>query len=212
MLVPSTSKNMTTLISSHLLRSLWVSSSSLFSLWCRRLCRAVGVTLGDGGQGVSRRSSGLEFSTGFDPKRCCSTTEWIVLSRKLRGQNQRHVGLYSKLWKQSTFSFVIAENETLPSIIWGRVQLTWMHLERGGQGTEGYWRKNKRAGGEWLWQKTGGCHRSLSNTPSSSTSCSGRSGSVCMSEQYPLRELLSSVLTQWLYHGFLSVAFIPLLW
>lgn len=80
---------MTTLISSHLFRSLWVSSSSLFSLWCRRLCRAVGVTLGGGGQRVSWRSSGLRLPTGFTLKRCCSTTERIVLSRKLRGKNQR---------------------------------------------------------------------------------------------------------------------------
>lgn len=113
--VPLTSKNTTTLISSHLFRSL--SSSSLFSLWCRRLCRAVGVTLGGGGQGVSRRSSGLEFSTGFTLKRCCCTTERIVLSRKLRGRNQRQVGRYSKLWEQSNMFFLWAIAKTRDTTI-----------------------------------------------------------------------------------------------
>lgn len=138
--VPSTTKNMTTLISSHLFRSLWVSSSSLFSLWCRRLCRAVGVTLGGGGQGVSWRSSGLRLPTGFTLKRCCSTTERIVLSRKLRGRNQRKVGRHSKLIQHFLLAIAKTRHYHKSSDKRSKINLLchiWSAVDRGQKVTEG---------------------------------------------------------------------------
>lgn len=88
MLVPSTPNVMTMTDSLYLFLSLCLSPSSCCSLWCRRLCRAVGVTLGDGGHGVNSLSSELWSPKGFTSKRCCSTAERIVLSRKLKEQEK----------------------------------------------------------------------------------------------------------------------------
>lgn len=87
LLVTSNTNTATALNSVYLFLSLCLSTSSCCSLRCRRLCRALDVTLGDGGQGVNWWSSELWSPEGFTPKRCCSTTELIVLFRILTNKN-----------------------------------------------------------------------------------------------------------------------------
>ncbi len=106
MLVPSTPNVMTTTDSTYLFLSLCLSPSSCCSLWCRRLCRAVGVTLGDGGHGVNSQSSELWSPKVFTSKRCCSTAERIVLSRKLKDQGKKKTKFdkkFSTLWSNKNF-------------------------------------------------------------------------------------------------------------
>lgn len=187
MLVPSTSKNMATLISSHLFQSLCVSSSFLFSLWCRRLCRAA---LGGGGQGVSRRSSGLGFPKGFTLKRCCSTTERIVLSRKLDKIRDKLVGNLN--FENNTTFFLLASSITRTSMNYMRKGPKSTYSAASGARGTGYerWLKEKQEGRRWVaatenrwWLQATEQHFENS---SSSTSCSGRSRRpVCMSELFP---------------------------
>lgn len=100
----------------YLFRSLCVSPSSFFSLCCRRRCRAVGVTLGGGGQEVSWRSSDLLSPVGFTQKTCCSTTERIVVSRKL-GRKKGNFMIILNLENYLTFLYKMIQQHNITCCI-----------------------------------------------------------------------------------------------
>lgn len=177
-----------TLSHSHLFRSLCVSLSSFFSLCCRRLCRAVGVTLGGGGQGVSWRSSELWSPVGLTQKTCCSTTERIVLSRKL-GRKKEHFMVILNFEDYLTFLYEMIKQHNITCCIGKGTKSTYFTTSRVRWTGDRRSLKEKQVGrrcitateNRWSLQVT----EQRSENPSGSPSCSRRSRNpMCMSELF----------------------------
>lgn len=188
MLAPSTTNDMTTRISLYLFRSLCVSPSSFFSLCCRRLCRAVGVTLGGGGQGVSWRSSELWSPVGFTQKTCCSTTERIVLSRKL-GKKKENFTVNLNFENDLTFLYKMIKQHNITCCIKKGTKSTYFTTSRVRWTGDRRSLKEKQVGRMWItatenrWSLQ--VTEQRSENPSGSPSCSRRSRNpMCMSELF----------------------------
>lgn len=184
---PSTTNNMTW-ISLYLFRSLCVSPSSFFSLCCRRLCLAVGVTLGGGGQGVSWRSSELWPPVGFTQKTCCSTTERIVLSRKL-GRKKGNLTVILHFENYLTFLYKMIKQHNITCCIGKVTKSTYFTTSRVRWTGDRRSLKEKQAGRRWItatenrWSLQ--VTEQRSENPSDSPSCPRRSRNpMCMSELF----------------------------